>query len=162
MSKVNTQHLAQLIERIGGKDNITTVSHCLTRLRFVLADPAKADPKAIETIPAVKGSFTQGGQFQVVIGNEVDQWYKALTEEIGVSGASKDAAKQAARHNMNPLERGISHLAEIFVPLLPAIITGGLILGFRNVIGDIPARSATCFAGRRLLSRARRRRSPNC
>ena len=137
MSKVNTQHLAQLIERIGGKDNITTVSHCLTRLRFVLADPAKADPKAIETIPAVKGSFTQGGQFQVVIGNEVDQWYKALTEEIGVSGASKDAAKQAARHNMNPLERGISHLAEIFVPLLPAIITGGLILGFRNVIGDI-------------------------
>ena len=79
MSKVNTQHLAQLIERIGGKDNITTVSHCLTRLRFVLADPAKADPKAIETIPSVKGSFTQGGQFQVVIGNEVDQWYKALT-----------------------------------------------------------------------------------
>ena len=137
MSKVNTQHLAQLIERIGGKDNITTVSHCLTRLRFVLADPAKADPKAIETIPSVKGSFTQGGQFQVVIGNEVDQWYKALTQEIGVSGASKDAAKQAARHNMNPLERGISHLAEIFVPLLPAIITGGLILGFRNVIGDI-------------------------
>ena len=54
--KVNTQHLAQLIERIGGKENITTVSHCLTRLRFVLADPAKADPKAIETIPSVKGA----------------------------------------------------------------------------------------------------------
>ena len=71
----STQHLAQLIEAIGGKENITTVSHCLTRLRFVLADPAKADPKAIETIPSVKGSFTQGGQFQVVIGNEVDQWY---------------------------------------------------------------------------------------
>ncbi|MGK4474506.1 PTS trehalose transporter subunit IIBC [Aeromonas molluscorum] len=137
MSKVNTQHLAQLIERIGGKENITTVSHCLTRLRFVLADPAKADIKAIETIPAVKGCFTNAGQFQVVIGNEVDQWYKALTEEIGVSGGSKDAAKQAARHNMNPLERAISHMAEIFVPLLPAIITGGLILGFRNVIGDI-------------------------
>ena len=73
----------------------------------------------------------------MVIGNEVEQWYKALTEEIGVSGGSKEAAKQAARQNMNPLERGISHLAEIFVPLLPAIITGGLILGFRNVIGDI-------------------------
>ncbi|MGY3931484.1 PTS system trehalose(maltose)-specific transporter subunit IIBC [Aeromonas encheleia] len=137
MSKINAQHLAQLIDKIGGKENIATVSHCLTRLRFVLNDPTKADSKAIETIPAVKGSFTQGGQFQVVIGNEVEQWYKALTEEIGVSGASKDAAKQAARHNMNPLERGISHLAEIFVPLLPAIITGGLILGFRNVIGDI-------------------------
>lgn len=137
MTKINTQHLALLIEKIGGKENIATVSHCLTRLRFVLNDPAKADAKAIEAIPAVKGCFTNAGQFQVVIGNEVDQWFKALTEEIGVSGGSKESAKQAARQNMNPLERGISHLAEIFVPLLPAIITGGLILGFRNVIGDI-------------------------
>jgi len=137
MSKINAQHLAQLIDKIGGKENIATVSHCLTRLRFVLNDPAKADSKAIEKIPSVKGSFTQGGQFQVVIGTEVEYWYKALTSEIGVSGASKDAAKNAARQNMNPLERAISHMAEIFVPLLPAIITGGLILGFRNVIGDI-------------------------
>ncbi|KAB7673780.1 PTS trehalose transporter subunit IIBC [Plesiomonas shigelloides] len=137
MSKINAQHLAELIEKIGGKENIATVSHCLTRLRFVLVDPAKADSKAIEAIPAVKGCFTNAGQFQVVIGNEVDHWYKALTQELGVSGGSKEAAKQAARQNMNFLERGISHLAEIFVPLLPAIITGGLVLGFRNVIGDI-------------------------
>ena len=137
MSKINAQHLAELIEKIGGKENIATVSHCLTRLRFVLVDPAKADSKAIEEIPAVKGCFTNAGQFQVVIGNEVDHWYKALTQELGVSGGSKEVAKQAARQNMNFLERGISHLAEIFVPLLPAIITGGLILGFRNVIGDI-------------------------
>ncbi|KAB7697922.1 PTS trehalose transporter subunit IIBC [Plesiomonas shigelloides] len=137
MSKINAQHLAELIQKIGGKENIATVSHCLTRLRFVLVDPAKADSKAIEAIPAVKGCFTNAGQFQVVIGNEVDHWYKALTQELGVSGGSKEVAKQAARQNMNFLERGISHLAEIFVPLLPAIITGGLILGFRNVIGDI-------------------------
>ncbi|MGL5106944.1 MAG: PTS trehalose transporter subunit IIBC [Plesiomonas shigelloides] len=137
MSKINAQHLAELIEKNGGKENIATVSHCLTRLRFVLVDPAKADSKAIEAIPAVKGCFTNAGQFQVVIGNEVDHWYKALTQELGVSGGSKEVAKQAARQNMNFLERGISHLAEIFVPLLPAIITGGLILGFRNVIGDI-------------------------
>lgn len=137
MSKINAQHQAELIEKIGGKENIATVSHCLTRLRFVLVDPAKADSKAIEAIPAVKGCFTNAGQFQVVIGNEVDHWYKALTQELGVSGGSKEVAKQAARQNMNFLERGISHLAEIFVPLLPAIITGGLILGFRNVIGDI-------------------------
>ena len=71
MSKINAQQLATLIDKIGGKENIATVSHCLTRLRFVLNDPAKADSKAIEIIPAVKGSFTQGGQFQVVIGNEV-------------------------------------------------------------------------------------------
>lgn len=137
MTQIPRKSLSRLIEQIGGKENIATVSHCLTRLRFVLHEPGRADAKAIEVIPGVKGCFTNAGQFQVVIGNEVDEWYKALTEEIGVSGASKDAAKQAARQNMNPLERGISHLAEIFVPLLPAIITGGLILGFRNVIGDI-------------------------
>lgn len=137
MTQIPRKSLSRLIEQIGGKENIATVSHCLTRLRFVLHEPGRADAKAIEAIPGVKGCFTNAGQFQVVIGNEVDEWYKALTEEIGVSGASKDAAKQAARQNMNPLERGISHLAEIFVPLLPAIITGGLILGFRNVIGDI-------------------------
>ena len=57
--------------------------------------------------------------------------------ELGIGEASKEETKQVARQNMNLLERGISHLAEIFVPLLPAIITGGLILGFRNVIGDI-------------------------
>ncbi|NAX41124.1 PTS trehalose transporter subunit IIBC, partial [Vibrio sp. V26_P1S5P106] len=76
-------------------------------------------------------------QFQVVIGTEVDQVYKILLSLTGKSETSKDDAKLAARQNMNVLERGISHLAEIFVPLLPAIITGGLILGFRNVIGDI-------------------------
>lgn len=85
----------------------------------------------------VKGCFTNAGQFQVVIGTEVDQVYKMLLEQTGKQAVSKDDAKVAARQNMNVLERGISHLAEIFVPLLPAIITYGLILGFRNVIGDI-------------------------
>ena len=108
-----------------------------TAPRFVLKNTAQADIKAIETIPSVKGCFTNAGQFQVVIGTEVDEFYKQLIAETGVDGASKEAAKVAARQNMSVLERSISHLAEIFVPLLPAIITGGLILGFRNVIGDI-------------------------
>ena len=111
--------------------------HCLTRLRVVLNDTTKADTKGIEGLSSVKGCFTNAGQFQVVIGTEVDEFYKLLIAETGVDSASKEAAKVAARQNMNPLERTISHLAEIFVPLLPAIITGGLILGFRNVIGDI-------------------------
>ena len=139
MSKINPRDVTRLIELVGGQENIATVSHCLTRLRFVLNQPELADTKAIETIPAVKGCFTNAGQFQVVIGTEVDQFYKLLVLEAGISGASKDEAKLAARQNMSLLERGISHLAEIFVPLLPAIITGGLILGFRNVIGDISA-----------------------
>ncbi|WCE29050.1 PTS trehalose transporter subunit IIBC [Vibrio sp. SCSIO 43137] len=137
MSKIAKQDIARLIELVGGKDNIASVSHCLTRLRFVLNDTDAADVKALEKLSLVKGCFTNAGQFQVVIGTEVDEVYKLLIEMAEKKSASKDEAKQAARQNMNILERGISHLAEIFVPLLPAIITGGLILGFRNVIGDI-------------------------
>lgn len=137
MSKIAKQDVARLIELVGGDENIVSVTHCLTRLRFVLNEPSKADIKQLEAMSLVKGCFTNAGQFQVVIGTEVDAVYKVLLELTGKSGASKDEAKLAARQNMNMLERGISHLAEIFVPLLPAIITGGLILGFRNVIGDI-------------------------
>ncbi|MFH4677805.1 PTS trehalose transporter subunit IIBC [Vibrio diabolicus] len=137
MSKIARKDVERLIEQVGGPDNIASVSHCLTRLRFVLNDTDKADTKQLEALPMVKGCFTNAGQFQVVIGTEVDEVYKVLIELSGKSEASKDESKNAARQNMNIVERGISHLAEIFVPLLPAIITGGLILGFRNVIGDI-------------------------
>ncbi|ENQ8179305.1 PTS trehalose transporter subunit IIBC [Vibrio parahaemolyticus] len=137
MSKIARKDVERLIELVGGPDNIASVSHCLTRLRFVLNDTDKADTKQLEALRMVKGCFTNAGQFQVVIGTEVDEVYKVLIELSGKSEASKDESKHAARQNMNIVERGISHLAEIFVPLLPAIITGGLILGFRNVIGDI-------------------------
>lgn len=137
MSKIERKDVQRLIELIGGSENIASVSHCLTRLRFVLNNTKGADVKAIEKIPMVKGCFTNAGQFQVVIGTEVDEVFKILNELSGDKGESKEDAKLAARQNMNILERGISHLAEIFVPLLPAIITGGLILGFRNVIGDL-------------------------
>ncbi|HCG6643227.1 TPA: PTS trehalose transporter subunit IIBC [Vibrio parahaemolyticus] len=137
MSKIARKEVERLIELVGGPDNIASVSHCLTRLRFVLNDTDKANTKQLEALRMVKGCFTNAGQFQVVIGTEVDEVYKVLIELSGKSEASKDESKNAARQNMNIVERGISHLAEIFVPLLPAIITGGLILGFRNVIGDI-------------------------
>ncbi|MFW1084814.1 PTS trehalose transporter subunit IIBC [Vibrio parahaemolyticus] len=137
MSKIARKDVERLIELVGGPDNIASVSHCLTRLRFVLNNTDKADTKQLEALRMVKGCFTNAGQFQVVIGTEVDEVYKVLIELSGKSEASKDESKNAARQNMNIVERGISHLAEIFVPLLPAIITGGLILGSRNVIGDI-------------------------
>lgn len=127
----------KLLDLVGGKDNIKAVSHCVTRLRFVLLDPAKADIKGIEGISSVKGTFTQSGQFQVIIGNAVADFYNEFTAIAGVSGVSKDEVKQQAKSNMNMLQRLTANLAEIFVPLIPAIVVGGLILGFRNVIGDI-------------------------
>ena len=146
MSKVNQQDIDRLIALVGGRDNIATVSHCITRLRFVLNDPAKADPKSIDDLPMVKGCFTNAGQFQVVIGTDVGDWYKVLLASTGQASADKEQAKRAARQNMKWHERMISHFAEIFFPLLPALISGGLILGFRNVIGDVPMSSGQTLA----------------
>lgn len=127
----------ELLDLVGGKENIAAVSHCITRMRFVLNDPAKADIKKIEAMKVVKGSFTQSGQFQVIIGNAVADFYNDFTEVSGIEGVSKDSVKQAAGQNQNVLQRLVSVLAEIFAPLIPAIITGGLILGFRNCIDSL-------------------------
>ena len=131
------QDAAEMLRLVGGKENIAAVSHCMTRMRFVLNDPAKADVKAIEALKSVKGSFTQAGQFQVIIGNTVADFYNDFTAVSGIEGVSKDEAKSVAKQNQNPLQRLMTALAEIFAPLIPAIITGGLILGFRNVIDSL-------------------------
>ena len=127
----------QLLTLIGGKENIQAVSHCMTRMRFVLVDPKKADEKAIEELPSVKGTFTQAGQYQVIIGNDVAVFYNEFTAYAGIEGVSKDAVKAAAKTNQNPLQKIMGTLGEIFAPLIPALICGGLVLGFRNVIGEI-------------------------
>lgn len=127
----------RLLDLIGGKENIQAVSHCMTRMRFVLVDPKKADEKAIEELPSVKGTFTQAGQYQVIIGNDVSVFYNEFTSYAGIEGVSKDAVKAAAKTNQNPLQKIMGTLGEIFAPLIPALICGGLVLGFRNVIGEI-------------------------
>lgn len=102
------QDAEELLRLVGGRENIAAVSHCVTRMRFVLADTSKADVEAIEAMKVA-----------------------------GVEGVSKDAVKQAAKKNQNVLQRVVAALAEIFAPLIPAIITGGLILGFRNCIDSM-------------------------
>lgn len=129
---------ARLLHLVGGKANIAAVTHCITRMRFALADPGKADVPAIEALESVKGSFTQAGQFQVIIGNDVDDFYNDFVAVSGVGEASKADVKAAAVSNQNPVQRAMGAIAEVFAPLIPAIITGGLILGFRNVLGDMP------------------------
>ena len=126
-----------LLRLVGGKENIQAVSHCMTRMRFVLADPAKAEVKQIERLASVKGTFTQAGQFQVIIGNDVANFYNEFTAFAGIEGVSKDAVKAVAKTNQSLIQRIMGTLGEIFAPLIPALICGGLILGFRNVIGEI-------------------------
>lgn len=127
----------KLLSLVGGKDNISAVTHCVTRMRFVLKDPKQAKSEDIEKLSSVKGTFTQAGQYQVIIGNDVDLFYNDFAEVSGVEGTSKDSVKDMAKGNQNILQRLASNLAEIFSPLIPAIIVGGLILGFRNILGEI-------------------------
>ena len=136
MSKYEND-VKQLLTLIGGKENIGAVSHCMTRMRFVLNDPSKAKEKEIEKLPSVKGTFTQAGQYQVIIGNDVSVFYNEFTKYAGVEGVSKDAVKSAAKSNQNVIQRIMGSLGEIFAPIIPALICGGLILGFRNIIGEI-------------------------
>ena len=126
-----------LLDAIGGKENVSAVTHCATRMRFVLIDEKKADVKAIEEIGAVKGTFTNAGQFQVIIGNDVPIFYNDFPAVSGIEGVSKEAAKAAAKINQNAVQRVMTMLAEIFTPIIPAIIVGGLILGFRNILEGV-------------------------
>lgn len=127
----------KLLQYVGEKENIKAVSHCMTRMRFVLVDTSKADIEKIEDLKSVKGTFTQSGQFQVIIGNEVQAFYNDFIAISGIDGVSKDQVKSDAKNNQTWLQRVMGNLGEIFAPLIPALICGGLILGFRNIIGEI-------------------------
>ena len=128
---------SKLLEFVGGRENIRAVSHCVTRMRFVLGDESKADVDKIETLGSAKGTFTQGGQFQVIIGNDVQEFYNEFIKIAGIEGVSKEQVKSDAKSNQTWLQRLMGNLEEIFAPLIPALICGGLILGFRNVIDSI-------------------------
>ena len=132
-----TEDATLLLKYVGGKENVKAITHCVTRMRFVLIDSKKADIKAIENLKSTKGTFTQSGQFQVIIGNEVSEYYNEFVKISGIEGVSKDAVKESAKGNQTFLQRLMSNIAEIFSPLIPAIICGGFILGFRSVISDI-------------------------
>ncbi|MBB6282546.1 PTS system trehalose-specific EIIBC component [Geobacillus subterraneus] len=129
------QAAAQIVEAVGGKENIVAATHCVTRLRFALKEEGKVDKDALERIDVVKGSFSANGQFQVVIGQGlVDKVYNELVELTGIGRATKQEIKDAAEAKLNPLQRAIKTLADIFIPILPAIVTAGLLMGINNVL----------------------------
>nr|MDH3097647.1 PTS system trehalose-specific EIIBC component [Bacillus velezensis] len=124
----------QIAEAVGGIENIEAATHCVTRLRFALIDETKVNQKMLDAIDIVKGSFAVNGQFQVVIGQgTVNKVYAELVKETGMGEASKDDVKKAAQ-KMNPLQRAVKTLADIFIPILPAIVTAGLLMGLNNIL----------------------------
>ena len=121
---------AETVQYIGGKDNIVSAAHCATRLRLVIADNTKVNKKALEDAEGVKGVFEASGQLQIIFGtgvvNKVYDEFIALT---GITAASKEEVKQAATDKANPFQRFIKTLGDIFVPIIPAIVASGFLMG---------------------------------
>ncbi|MBO2942688.1 PTS system trehalose-specific EIIBC component [Paenibacillus sp. F411] len=135
MVKIDRAKVEQIVQAVGGRDNIEAASHCVTRLRFALADESKVDAKALDQNDLVKGQFSSQGQFQVVIGpGLVDQVYEEMIQITGGTRASKDDVKDLAGKKQNPIQRAIKTLADIFIPILPAIVMAGLLLGVNNIL----------------------------
>ncbi|GAF20303.1 PTS system, trehalose-specific IIB component [Bacillus sp. JCM 19046] len=125
----------QILSAIGGEENISSATHCVTRLRLILNDEEKVDTKALESLDVVKGTFSANGQFQIILGNGVvDKVYKEMMALTGREEESKDDVKEAAAKKGNPLQRAIKVLADVFIPILPAIVTAGLLMGLNNVL----------------------------
>ncbi|MED5052260.1 PTS system trehalose-specific EIIBC component [Anoxybacteroides rupiense] len=132
---ISKQSVEKIVESVGGKENIVAATHCVTRLRFALKDESKVDKETLESIDLVKGSFSANGQFQVVIGQGlVDKVYNEMVELTGIGRATKQEIKDAAEAKLNPLQRAIKTLADIFIPILPAIVTAGLLMGINNIL----------------------------
>ena len=132
---VKKKDVQDIVEAIGGKDNLDTATHCVTRLRLVLKDDDKVDKDRLGDNDLVKGQFKADNQYQIVIGpGTVDEVYKQFIEETGVGEASKDDAKDAAAKKGNPVQRLIKLLGDIFIPILPAIVTAGLLMGINNLL----------------------------
>ena len=125
----------QVIEKLGGKNNIATAAHCATRLRIVLNDESKVDKEGIEAIEGVKGQFSVAGQYQIIFGSgTVNKVHEQLTKQLGIGDVSK---AEVALGQQNLLQRIVKGLADIFVPIIPAIVAGGLLMGLYSMLTSI-------------------------
>lgn len=128
----------QVIEKLGGKNNIATAAHCATRLRIVLNDESKVDKEGIEAIEGVKGQFSVTGQYQIIFGSgTVNKVHEQLTKQLGIGDISKAEVAEAALGQQNLLQRIVKGLADIFVPIIPAIVAGGLLMGLYSMLTSI-------------------------
>ena len=124
-----------IIAAVGGADNIAAATHCATRLRIVLKDESRIDRQAVERIPLVKGQFLTAGQFQIILGTgTVNKVTAELLELAGVKQVSTQEAKDLAASRGNIVQRFVKTLSDIFVPIIPAIVAGGLLMGLNNVL----------------------------
>ena len=128
-----------IFSHLGGKDNVVSAAHCATRLRLVIADNSKMDMKALEEVEGVKGVFTNAGQLQLIIGTgTVNKVYDEFLAITGLTAASKEDVKAAAAAQQPLPMRMVKALGDVFVPILPAIVASGLMMGLVEALGKIP------------------------
>lgn len=125
----------EIYEKVGGKENIVSAAHCATRLRLVLADDARCDPAKVEEVDGVKGVFSASGQLQIILGTgTVNKVYDEFIAIAGISEASKEEAKAAAAAKQPIYKRAIKTLGDIFVPIIPAIVASGFLMGIMEAL----------------------------
>ena len=139
----------EIFSHLGGKDNIASAAHCATRLRLAIVDNSKVDVKALENTEGVQGVFSNAGQLQIIIGTgTVNKVYDEFIAVSGVSAGSKDDVKAAAAANMPWWKRIVKTLGDVFVPILPAIVAAGLMMGLVEALGNaIPTFHDTAWFG---------------
>ena len=124
-----------IIAAVGGRDNLAAATHCATRLRMVLKDESKIDKAAVDAIALAKGNFLTAGQFQIILGTgTVNKVTAELLDLTGVKQVSTQEAKDLGAAKGNLLQRFVKTLSDIFVPIIPAIVAGGLLMGLNNVL----------------------------
>ena len=122
-----------ILDQVGGSKNIVSAAHCATRLRLVIADNGKADKEAIENVDGVKGVFEASGQLQIILGTgTVNKVFDEFISIAGITASSKAEAKEAAAQKQNIFMRAIKLLGDIFVPIIPAIVASGFLMGIMN------------------------------
>ena len=128
----------QTIAKLGGKENITTLAHCATRLRLTLADESKVDKEAIENIEGVKGQVSTSGQHQIIFGSgTVNKVHAEMQKQMGIGDMSTSEVAAAGAANQPLLQRLVKGLADIFVPIIPAIVAGGLLMGIHSMLTSV-------------------------
>ncbi len=126
---------SEVVKAVGGAQNINAAAHCATRLRLVIADPKKIDQAALDANEDLKGTFSAGGMYQIIVGpGDVDVVYRHMVDDHAVREVSKDEAKEEAAQGGNVFSRFIKMIADIFVPILPALVAGGLMMAINNVL----------------------------
>ena len=137
MKKYN-KTIEQLLDSIGGKDNIKNFEHCATRLRVILKDDSKFDKEKADAIEESKGYFFSTGQHQFIFGTgKVNDVTDELTKFIGTEETSHDSMKEDVYANLNPVQKAVRILADILVPLIPALVTTGLLMGVRGLLVEL-------------------------